>query len=377
MPVDTFTIDRERRDIDVSREIALLQPSASPFTVILLRARKLTTRTAEFDWWEDQIDAYWTQINNATGYTAGDVNLVVDDATIFKPKDVVKNSRTGEVMFVTAVNTTTNTITVTRGYGTTPATAMNDNDWLVRLGNAMEENSKAPESKLTQPTKKVNYTQIIRTPFDQSMTSEAEDLRTAESERVRLRKKKLIEHRMDIERAILFGEPKEDPTGKRRMTGGLLYFITTNVKDVGGAMTEAEFEDFCEMLFAYGSSDKLLIAAPHVLSVINQIARNKIETTSGEETYGIRLKKYLSYHGDLYLVPSKALEKDYGSMAIGVDMRNIYYRPLKGRDTKLRTNIQDNDVDGWKDEYLTEMGLKVELEKTHAVLKNCTSFSAA
>jgi hypothetical protein len=54
-------------------------------------------------------------------------------------------------------------------------------------------------------------------------------------------------------------------------------------------------------------------------------------------------------------------------------MDYIAYRPLAGRDTTLKTNIQNNDVDGWMDEYLTEAGLEVRLEKTHAILKGVTS----
>lgn len=370
MSVLTYDIDRERRDIDVSAEIARLIPDDSPFTVILMRARKKVTDTAEFIWYEEEPGGYWTQINNTTGYTAADTNLVVDDASIFAPKDVIKVPRTGEVMFVTAVNTTTNTITVLRGYGVTAAAALNDNDWLVRIGNAMEEFSTAPEPKLKQPTKGYNYTQIFRTPFDQSMTSASEALKTRETERTRLRKLKALEHRMDLERAFLLGERKEDVQNKRRMSGGLLSFIQTNVYDAGGTLTEAEFENFCEMLFQYGSSRKLLVCSPRVISVINQFAQGKLMTEVGENTYGVRLTKYMSAHGDLYLVKSKTLEKEYAYMAIGIDMDNVYYRPLNGRDTKLRTNIQANDADGWMDEYMTEAGLEVRLEKTHAILKN-------
>jgi len=72
----------------------------------------------------------------------------------------------------------------------------------------------------------------------------------------------------------------------------------------------------------------------------------------------------------LYIVPSRTLEKEYQGLAFGVDMDYIEYRPLNGRDTTLRTNIQLPDEDGWRDEYITEVGLAVRLEKVHAVLHN-------
>jgi hypothetical protein len=54
-------------------------------------------------------------------------------------------------------------------------------------------------------------------------------------------------------------------------------------------------------------------------------------------------------------------------------MDYVWYRPLRGRDTKLRTNIQAPGLDGWQDEYLTEAGLEVRLEKVHGILSNATA----
>lgn len=368
MAVTTFDIDRDRRDIDVSRQIARLVPDENPFTVILMRARKKATRSAEIVWYDNQPDAWWTQVNNAAGYTDTDTTIAVTDASIFRAKDLVKVARTGEIMFVNATDTVGNTITVVRGYGTTPAVALNNQDWLMMLPNSMEANSTSPQTRTNQPVKHRNYVQTVRTPFDASMESDLEALRTDESERDRLRRDYLLVHRLAIERALIWGEPKEDTANKRRMAGGLSYYITSNVYDAGGALTESKFEDFCEMLFKYGRKTKLLVTSPHVGSIINQFAAGKIMTRSGEDTYGIQLSQYQSFHGRLYIVTSNTFEHDYATLGFGLDMTNIAYRPQE--DTKLRTNIQENDRDGWKDEYLTRFSLEVNLEKTHAILKN-------
>jgi hypothetical protein len=62
----------------------------------------------------------------------------------------------------------------------------------------------------------------------------------------------------------------------------------------------------------------------------------------------------------------------YGGYAAAIDMANVGYRYLNGRDTSLKTNIQANDVDGRRDEYLTEAGLEVKLPKTHGLLTGVT-----
>ena len=59
--------------------------------------------------------------------------------------------------------------------------------------------------------------------------------------------------------------------------------------------------------------------------------------------------------------------------AIMVDLKNVAYRPLaangQSRDTSITTNVQANNVDGRKDQVLTEAGLEISLPETHTLLK--------
>ena len=378
-PVVTTTLDRDRLAIDCSKTITQLIPEADPYAVILMRARKEATDTSEFIWFDDEPVGWWTQINDAdlNDAAANTATLKVKDASLFAVNDILKVPRTGEVLRVTEATATDESqqVVVVRGYGTTAAAKLLNEDWLMRIGNAMEQNSNAPASKLNQPQKFTNYTQIVRTTFDESMTSAHEVKRVGGKERTRLRAKKLLEHRLDIARISLWGEKKEDLTGgkPRRMTAGINSFITKR-KDMGGGMTEAEWEAFLEEGFEYGSKTKLLVCSRTVGGAINMIAQNKIVTSSGEETYGIRLPKYRSFHGDVIIAVDRSLENAYAGYGFLLDMKNIKYRPLNGRDTKLHPNIQANDVDGWVDEYLTEFGMMVRQPKTHAVLFNCTGY---
>jgi hypothetical protein len=81
------------------------------------------------------------------------------------------------------------------------------------------------------------------------------------------------------------------------------------------------------------------------------------------------VSKYVSPHGILNIVKHPLFEGYYNGMGMILDLDNVKYRPLKGRDTKLETNIQPNDADYYKDQYLTEAGIMVKLPKTHAVIK--------
>jgi hypothetical protein len=57
----------------------------------------------------------------------------------------------------------------------------------------------------------------------------------------------------------------------------------------------------------------------------------------------------------------------YGNYCVVLDMENLEYRYLQNRDTKLLTDRQANDADTKIEEYLTECGLKIQLESTHAI----------
>ena len=77
--------------------------------------------------------------------------------------------------------------------------------------------------------------------------------------------------------------------------------------------------------------------------------------------------------GNLHFIADPLLRGPWEDYCIGVDMKNVAYRPLAGnginRDTFIETNIQNNDVDGRKDQIITEAGLEISLPETHAVMK--------
>ena len=188
-------------------------------------------------------------------------------------------------------------------------------------------------------------------------------------ERTRLRRRKAIEHKLDLERAYLFGERNEHISDERRLMGGLFQFLQNQYTDIGGNLSEALFEEVLEEAFKYGSKEKILITSPRVGSVINQFAKDRIETKSGENYYGLRIGEYISFHGTLYVATSHMFEKDYEGMGTILDMENIDTMPYAGFNTTLRANLQENDRLGYKDEYLTMATLRVRLQKTHRVLE--------
>lgn len=371
MAVGTNTIAGHRLRIDMSEKIAELEPNASPLITLTkkMKRRRVVTNP-EFSWMEQDPGNRWDAINNANSATV----WTVGNAGYFRVGDIVQVPRTTEVVLVTAVDNTGNTITVKREWGDSNTASLVNGDPIVIIGNANEEGAKLREIKTTEPVKKTNYTQILRTPVGVTNTLAATSTYGPKA-MAYYRHLDGINHAIDMERTMWLGKKGKDiHNGKhRRTTGGILEFLTENVLEVSansGGLTEQAFTEWLEDVFRYGSSEKILFACGRLCTIIDLWAQNKLKTVPGERTYGVKIKEYVSSHGTLYIVKHKLFEGAvYGGMGVILDMNNVAYCPLKGRDTKLLTGRQDPDEDAVKDEYITEFGVEVRLPKTHAIIK--------
>lgn len=375
---NTVNIETKKIIVDMSEDIALLQPDESPFMSFLKIAKKNqeTANSFKFEWMEDDLLARWDAINAAAGYANNITALVVDNADYFNVGDTVKVPRTGEVMLVTAVNSGTQTLTVVRGYGVTTAAALVDNDPLLIIGNANMEGSGTRIIKSTKEVPKFNYTQIFKTPFGVTNTQKSTKMYGGKDLSYQ-QMKAGVQHKIDMARSFVFGERKEDTTGvdPQRTTGGLLSFLTENNYDAGGQLTKSEFDNnISEVVFKYGSKTKIMLCSARLISVINEWAFGKLQINQEAKKFGLSIFEYITPFGKYMMMNDQRILEGavYGGFGIVVDPENVKFRPLADRDTKLETNIQANDADKRIDQYITEAGLEVRSPKTHAVITGVT-----
>lgn len=371
---NTRNITQNRLVIDMSNDIGLLKPDDAALLSFLkiAQGKSKPASNPKFEWMEDGLAPRWDIVVGAHTNVITTINVA--NGPYFSANDIVKVPRTGEVFLVTAI--ATNALTVIRGYGVTTALALNDTDPLVIIGNVNEEFAGMRTMKTTGLTPLFNYTQIWRTPFGVSRTAQKTKL-YGPSELSYQQMKKGVEHKKDIERSLIFGEKKEDVSGShpKRATGGLLSFLTANNVDAGGLLTQPSFDNkVSEVVFKYGSKEKILYSSARLLSVINGWATGKLMIDLEAKKYGLSVYKYVTPFGTYNIINGmNTLEGSvYGGYGIVIDPENITYRPLEGSDTSLRTNIQANDADGRIDEYLTEGGLEVRMKETHAVITGIT-----
>lgn len=341
---------------------------------------KRQVENAQFRIFMDTVMDNATTVNNGAGYSSSATSIVVADGTMFVPNDIILAPRTGERMMVSAVST--NTLTVVRAWGSTGVALVNGDNF-VRIASAYPVNSLSGVAKSTAVTEDYNYTEIFRTPMSIGRTDKDSKLNySPSSDWERLKAQSAVEHLRQQERALWYGVRNEaaDVGGsgaRQRTTGGVFQYVTTNVMDLsaaGGVLTQQVMDQFAEQVFQYGSTEKWAFVSPRVLSRINSLATNLIRITPEESTYGLNLMNYVTSHGVLKLCRTPhfgdaGFANQYGGSMVVLDPEQVKYAYLKNAENEWHDNIQENDRDGVKGEWIGEMGLHLANEKSHGILQ--------
>ncbi len=372
----TKNITSEQIVVDMSNEISLLQPRLYPLTVILKKLSTMPTHNYRFDWLDDKLLARWCTAAAQALADATSVTVGTGEGALIGANDLIKVIDTDEVIKVDSV--AGDVLTVTRAYGSTTAAIIPADAKLLIMGNAMAQGSGASAEKYQNTVPFFNYTQIIKTTYSITNTLDAMKLYGG-AELNRLRKKKGIEHGESIEYALLLGERKLDTTGSQptTTTGGIMQFLkgvaptktldTSTVTDL--KLQKKALDDFVEEVMTYGSGKKLWICSPSILNFLNTIASDKLQLiqSDNDKTFGLDITQWRTPHGTLNVTQHPLLTHGLAGHSIVLDTEELAYRPLSGRDTQLKTGIQNNDEDGKREMYITEMGLQLRQPLKHGI----------
>ena len=411
-----------RRLFDFSDRIAELAPEESPFFVYLSQVGKVPTSDSQFRFLEDRTKVSMTDrtftISSNLGAIAEDTT---DTMTISSSPWLIKGmvimvsstiSGMGEgtnaaTCVITAVNSATeievrwlrenSTSAVTSDGSGTPVNAQ-------VIGTAYGEGTGAPDVFSQELDNDFGFTQIFKTACEMTNTARATVYRGYADEWDRIWNLKLREHKVDIERAMLFGQRAS--VGGVQYTEGIVGHIiaegaapvtdSTKLSYVEGAayhksiaagsMTYDNLLGDFEVVFdpaRGGSASKLALCSLPVISLFNKMGNNGFIDNSTVSTqaqymleraqgsFGHKVMKIDTVHGDLTLVKEPLFRGLASTFMAMVDLEHVSYRPLVGnginRDTAITTNVQSADEDLRKDLILTEAGLEISLPETHAL----------
>jgi len=371
----------------------MLEPNGdAPLNALMAMTNSQSTDDPKYNNFRDELPARTVQIDKAAGYAAGITTLQLttgDDVEFIVEGTVLVNATSGEVMVATEdADTANDTIEVTRQIGGT-SLAIVDDDELFVAGHAASEGGSAPSAVSFDPTVSYNYCQIFKTSYQVTETLKNTYVRTGAKED-EYATKALKMHMQDIERSMFFGQrhilngSTSNPT---RFTGGLVNTLT-NVVDLSSAntginadadvMTEDEFDRYLiENVFAWGSKQKIAFVGAKVAGHMQAIGKSRWAPTMISDTYGIKFTQYDTFAGELlvHLHPQFRQIPGMDDAAIIIDVPNIKFRHLQNRDTHLLENVQNNDADTAKHQYLSECGLELLQDRVHTYLKNWDGIS--
>ena len=262
------------------------------------------------------------------------------------------------------------------------------------IGSAWAEGSTDPEGWKDELYSREGYCQIFKTGIQLfSGTALATRYRGRPDEYRRVWSGKLMEHKMDIEHAMLFGVGAADESGAGpvRYSHGIVPYTLANGKNYAFSYANSSYDTFIDAMENFfapesgNSGDKLVLASRKIMAWVSKLGSDgflhntvtsssyKLDVQNIQGAFGHQVTKINTIFGNLHFVAEPLFRGQDENLAIAIDLANVKYRPLQGngvsRDTHILTNIQNNNVDGRKDMVMTEAGLEISLPETHAVMK--------
>ena len=432
--ISGFQNPDQRKLYDFSDKVAELMPEESPFFVYLNKVAKNPVDDPVFRFLENRTVTNWTSrnfslaaaVNGGSAVSAGSsYDGTVDDGA----GSAISFLSKGMVIAVITVDSTAGWAQVLLRVESAPtigssSTAFSgsvidvsnsnvsgynvlaDNDACQIVGTSFGEGTGSPDTFSDTLDDDYGYTQIFKTACELTNTAIATRHRGYANEFDRIWAQKLREHKVDIERAMLFGQRAR--VNGVQYTEGLVGHIVKNVNpEVGdGALSyssgSAYYRSVAQAELTYdrllsdmevifdpargGAGERLVLASLPVITFFNKLgdgafldasigsASNmpyRMNFDKADGAFGHQLLNINTIHGSLYLVKEPLFRGMASGMMLMADMSNLAYRPLVGnglnRDTQIQTNVQSADEDLRKDMILTEAGLEITLPEVHAL----------
>ena len=308
------------------------------------------------------------------------IALTSGNGSYVRVGQLLKNQRTSESIRVTAI--TTDDLTVTRGIGGTTAAAMTALDELLIMGLADTEGNTHTSSISSEPAIKTNYCQIFKAAIEASGRDiESDNYGEDEWDRMKSDCVEQIQQQKEMQYLFFNGISSSDAT----ITAGIEYWVTTNVTNQSGLLTEAALEDWIVrwMRRNYGADNDLVtIAGENFIKALDGFARDSIRYGPDDTKLGMKVAKWRCGFGEISVMPHGLLTpmgsgiaaSDLGGRgyAFGLNLKNLGERTFKNRGLRYEKDIQTPGTDGMKAGYMEDVGLWLANEKSHSIFKGIT-----
>lgn len=121
-------------------------------------------------------------------------------------------------------------------------------------------------------------------------------------------------------------------------------------------------------------NERIIYAGNGAINYLNKLVASDTSTRVNYEgeikVYGQMLRKYSIPQGSFAIKshPLMNVHPLYTYSMFVLNPSGFVYRPLRNRDTKIQKNIQANDEDKKKDQWLTECSMELHYERSNAYI---------
>lgn len=360
---------------DVADLVSIVSPYETPLLAHLGEAPRPATSTYH-EWLEDELLPNKDTINDADVDDSGyDTDFVVSHIDRFRVGDQLQAVGSSELIFVTAINTSTSTLTVERGYGGTTEASLTDGATVNILGNAALEGDDAPAARFTNRTRKGNWTQIFTAALRVSGSDLAVRKLAVADELDYQKQERLRELLRDLENTVINGiSPETSPQGSstvRRSMKGIIPTLSTNIFTPGADsfpadtdLTEAQLNLALRLIWENASSQvDTIVCNGYQKRRINTFITSTRRYESGEDTFRDFVGAYESDFGVCRVILSRWVPTD---SILLLDSSRIDVLPLMGRSFHYKPLASTGDYEAG--EVIGEYTAEIRNESAHGVI---------
>lgn len=285
----------------------------------------------KYEWLEDALLLPQSICIEALDDSETDVSVTVGEGIRFQANNVILID--AEYMLVTAVNISTDVLTVTRGFNSSVAATHLINSPIDITGLILPEGSDPQQARTVDRSGKFNYTQIFG-PEKISTTGTEDVIRKygmSGREHDFQVAKRLKELWIGLEKAIINGDRLEDTTNERRSMGGLRFFITgaANVDSSTTTITEPTLLNGIEAAFNKGGNITTALMGFKQKRTIGGFDSTLIRYSQMETTRGHVVDTIISDGGALRLGLDRWVKNSDLFLYNNQDLELVTLRPMQ------------------------------------------------
>lgn len=372
---------------DVDSVLRVLEPYQTPFMQFLFfgtkQSKVVTSKTAKFEWFEDELVPHQTTVTAAISESSGLTCTAsnVTDIDWLKVNDLVYIEANDELAYVASLTYATDfDLQHIDGSSTLSDIAAGDvGSYLKCIGSVHAENSTNPVALSTSEVQKTNYLTIFSDLVSSTGRDQAGETYTDGTDHDAQVAKKMKEMKLQFERNFMLSPSAGVRTSSSIQTTygkGLKGFFSTNDTTYAGSLGETAWDSHLDSVLEKGSGRKIHYCGSAQFMDLQQIVKDKVGNLQGAytESYGVRFMNYIHGKGDVKIVWNPVLDGKFTNWGFTIDESHCTPRHMandkKGsRKFRIEANVETPGQDISSTRLLADVGIQYSNEETGGILR--------